>query len=95
MDNETRTVVIEGESFLNLIESKGWGLAKEQIITPFLLDMQSVQNIKHSSVTDMAREVYARQLAVTYVMDMIKEIEGRGEQHKANRALTQDTIQVI
>lgn len=95
MDTETKIVTAEGQAFLDLIQSKGWGMAKELVITPFLLDMQSVQNIKHSSVTDMAREVYARQLAVTYVMDMIKEIEGRGEQHKLNADLTKEVVQVI
>ena len=95
MYNETIKIVSEGEHFADLVKSKGWGLVKDQVITPFLMDMQSVRNIKRSSVTDMAREVYARQIAVDYVLDMVKQIEGRAEQHAQNLALTQDPIQIM
>lgn len=95
MDTETKIVTEEGQAFLDLIQSKGWGLAKETIITPFLLDMQSVNNIKHGTTTDIAREVYARQIAVEYVVNMLKDIEGRGEQHKNNAELTKEVIQIV
>jgi hypothetical protein len=95
MDAETQKIYDEGEKYFQLVTSKGWLLVKEQIFTPGLLDLQSVQNIKHSSVTDMAREVYARQLACEYVMAMLKDIEGRAQQHIDNQSLTQDTVQVI
>lgn len=95
MDKETQQVYDEGELFLQLVQHKAWGLAKELVFTPGLLDLQSVQNIKHTGPTDMAREVFARQLACDYVMNMLKDIEGRAQQHVANASLTQDTVTII
>lgn len=94
MDPDTQRVYNEGEQYYQLVNSKGWRLVKEQVVTPQLLDLQSVQNIKHTGPTDMAREVYARQLAVDYVMEIIRSIEGRAQQHIDNAALTQD-VQIV
>lgn len=95
IDDETEITLREGQAYLDFIKSRGWLLAKEQVITPALLDLQSVQNIKHTGPTDMAREVYARQLAVEYVMGIIRDIEGRGQQHEANRELMKEHVQII
>lgn len=95
MDNETQKVVSEGQKYLDFIESPAWGLVKEQVITPALLDLQSVNNIKRSGPTDMAREVYARQIAVEYIMAIIRDIEGRAEQYKSNQGLVADALQII
>lgn len=95
IDSETEITLREGQAYLDFIQSRGWLLAKDQIITPALMDLQSVQDIKHNSPTDMARAVYAKQLAVEYLMAIIRSIEGRGEQHAANRELMRDPIQII
>lgn len=94
MDAETQTNYKEGELYLQIIQHPGWELIKEQVINPAILDLQSVNNINLSTVTDIAREVYARKMAVTYLVDILKDVEGRAIQHKNNN-YSQDKLVII
>lgn len=91
MDSETQKIYAEGEAVADYVHSKAW-IQVKQIVADKILDLQSVLNIKRGSPTDMAQEVYARQLAAEYLMDIIREVEGRAEQHQSNKTLMGDTI---
>lgn len=94
MDAETQQVFSEGEAISDYVRTKAWKIVKEKF-SEKIMDLQSVMNIKHLEPEQMAREVFARQLACDYILALIKDVEGIASQHDANKSLTQDTIQII
>lgn len=94
MDAETQQVFSEGEAISDYVRTKAWRIVKEKF-TNRIMDLQSVMNIKHLEPEQMAREVFARQLACDYILDLIKDVEGQAAQHNSNKSLTQDSIQII
>lgn len=94
MDAETQEVFMEGEAISDFVKTKAWKIIKAKI-SDKMLDLQSVMNVKHTGPTDMAREVIARQLAVDYLYEILKEIEGIAQQHDGNKALAPDQVQII
>lgn len=94
MDKETEQIFSEGEALSDYVKTRAWKIIKE-IISNHILDLQSVMNIKSNGPTDMAREVFARQLAIDYLLVIVKEIEGKAQQHDSNKALTEDRLQII
>lgn len=89
MDKETSEVYSEGQMAVDFIKSKEWTWIKK-LLGDKIIDMQSVLNIKRVSPTDMAREVWARQMATDILFEVLKDVEGMAEKHEANVGLMSD-----
>lgn len=94
MDAETQDVMQEGEAISDFVKNKAWHIIKAKI-SDKMLDLQSVMNVKKDDPVKMAIEVEARQLAASYLFEILKDVEGQAAQHDANKPLAQDAVQVI
>lgn len=90
-DEEDMQTMTEGQVLADFTRSAAWGHIRT-MFNNYVLDLQSVMNIDRKSPQDMATEVYARQLATDYLMQLIKNVEGRAQQHEANQSLTRDPV---
>lgn len=94
MDSETQKVYAEGEATYNYVNSKGWNIVKD-IFAQKINDLQSIKNLEAGTATKMLHDVKIRLAAVDILLEIIREIEGRAQQHQANIPLMQEGIEII
>lgn len=91
LDTDTQQIIKDGEALTNFTDLPAWTMIK-QMFTDRITDLQSVMNIDAKTPTDVAREVIARRMAVDYMFELLKDIEGKAQQYRANQSLIQDSI---
>lgn len=91
LDKETKELLSYQERISELIQSDHWSMLREVLVNK-MMDLQSVLNIDPTS--DLAVQVQARALAVTYLKDFIAEIEGIANQYKAHSPLMNDHVRI-
>lgn len=82
LDKETNQEYVDGEELSNLVQSKGWHLAKRALFNNILL-IDSVETIdtEDKSLEDIGKETFARAAAVKLILEWIREIEGSKQSH--------------
>lgn len=88
MDSETQQVYQAGESVYNYVNSKGWQIVKN-IFSEKISDLQSIKNLEAGTATKMMQDVKIRLAAVDILLEIIREVEGKAQQHQANIPLMQ------
>lgn len=91
MDNDTQKVLSEAETIISYVDSKGWQIVKEKFQQK-IMDLQSIKNLEAKSSTGLASEIKVRNTVVDVLLEIIKEVEAKAEQHKGNIPLMGDNI---
>ena len=97
MDSETQKIYAEGESVYNYVNSKGWAIVK-QIFSDKIADLQSIKNLEAGTATKMLQDVKIRLAAVDILYEIMREVEGKSQQHVANIPLMQtskDKVEIL
>lgn len=91
MDAETYLNAQEGEKFQRINESETWAEIKG-ILTEKIMDLQSIRNLTDTDPEQIIIDLKARNYSIDTLLALIRDIEGRAEQHKANKPLIEDYI---
>lgn len=89
MDADTLNNLREGEKFQRIAESEAWSELK-RILADKMMDLQSIRNVDSSSAESAVLDLKARNMAIDTLMEAIREVEGRSDQHKGNKDLMED-----
>lgn len=86
LDRETAQVLNEAQIYADLIESEGWKTAYKRFHEKFFI-LDSLTNLQVDDKSDMeiAREVKARRLAMTLILEWMNEILGTANQLEISR----------
>lgn len=88
MDKATHKVISDAEHLQQLAGHPGWKIARMKLITT-IKDLESIRNLNPTD-GDVATELKARQTAVTYLFDWLKDVEGTVDKNKDNAALMEE-----
>lgn len=89
MDKETLQNQIEGEKVLGYVTSDAWKYIKDRF-TEQIMDLQSIRNLDGTlKPEEIVLDIKARNTAVDILQNIIREIEGRADQHRGNKDLVQ------
>lgn len=89
MDTETQKIYQEGESVYNYVNSKGWQIVKN-LFSEKIADLQSIKNLEAGTATKMMQDVKIRLAAVDILLEIVREVEGKAQQHQANLPMMQE-----
>jgi hypothetical protein len=92
MDKETIQVQAEGQMIADYVKSDGYRWVKDRLMEK-IMDLQSIMNVDGNPETVIV-DLKARRMAVETLVSLIKQIEGRAEQH-TNNAVAQVTEEFI
>lgn len=85
-DKETQEVLSDGEELTNMAKSRGWGLARGMLADK-ILDLQNIHNVDDASIDNLVVDIKARKAAAAILYEWLKTVEGRVEQHAANKEM--------
>jgi len=80
---DTQKVLEDGEELKNLVEGRGWGIAKERF-NNLMLDIGNIFDIKGADPQAITIQIAARQIAIETLTGWIRDIEGSVSQYKSN-----------
>lgn len=82
-DKETTELKRVGNDLKSLVESSGWSIARERLMKR-VAQMLNLMSISNPNKEAIVQEIAARQLAASYIIDWIKDIEGTVHQTTSN-----------
>jgi hypothetical protein len=92
MDNETIQTQREGQLIADYVKSDGYRWLKDRLMEK-IMDLQSIMNVD-GSPENVIVDLKARRMAVDTLVSLIKQIEGRAEQH-SNNQVSEVTEEII
>lgn len=84
-DPDTEKELGEGEALVLMTQSAGWGIARALLIED-IMDLQNIHNVSDASIDNVVVDIKSRKAAVAILYAWLKKVEGRVEQHAANKA---------
>lgn len=81
---EDDKVFLEGERFENFVKGSDWAWIKDRF-TQRIMDLQSIKNLEGSAPDEIMSDIKARNTAVDILMEIIRDVEGRADQHQNNK----------
>jgi hypothetical protein len=82
MDKETLQVQAEGQMIADYMKSDGYRWLKDRLMEK-IMDLQSIMNVD-GTPENVIVDLKARRMAVETLVSLIKQLEGRAEQHTNN-----------
>lgn len=89
LDSETDKALTDGEELTRMTQSRGWGIARS-MLSDAIIDLQNIHNINDASIDNVVVDIKSRKAAVAILYAWLKQVEGRVEQHEANKNLMID-----
>lgn len=94
MDKETLAVLREGQMLDDYTKSEGWAWIKDRL-TEKIMDLQSIRNLEGTDPMMVVQDIKARNTAIEILEEIIKDVEGRAEQHSSNNQKTYVQEEII
>lgn len=79
MANDKEDKMTQDQKLRRMTESEEWGIVR-RIFTDKIMDLQSIRNINPDE--DGSEQIKARAIAIDYLMEFWREVNGRVEQHE-------------
>lgn len=74
-DKETKQVITDAKQLQSLVNSEGWGVAREKLVHK-ITDLQNAFNIEDKDEHEMLVDLRSRKLASSVLFDWIRDVEG-------------------
>lgn len=94
MDKETLAVLREGQMLDDYSQSEGWAWIKDRL-TEKIMDLQSIRNLDGTNPRLVVQDIKARNTAIEILEELIKDVEGRAQQHRDNNKKTYVQEEII